>query len=1331
MPDEKPVSGAACPIVGVGASAGGLEAFSRLLRALPVDTGMAFVLVQHLAPSHASALAEILGRATAMPVQEVQDRATVDPDHVYVIPPGQDLIVRSGTLQLSQRSTAGQQRPIDGFFRTLAEECGHCAIGVILSGTANDGTLGLEAIKAEGGITFAQDASAQHDGMPQNAVASGCVDFVLPPEEIAHEIARIARNPVAVADEGAPDSNVASKLRPIMQQLLKGTGVDFTHYKHSTLSRRISRRMALHKLSSLHDYARLLTDNPTEVEALYQDILINVTSFFRDPEAYDALKTKVFPRLVKGRSPDEPLRVWTLGCSTGEEAYSLAIAFAEYCGEAGVSVPLQLFGTDLNASAIEKARAGVFSADRLLEMSPVRVERFFTEANGVYRISKALRDSCVFSRHNALVDPPFSRVALISCRNLLIYLEPVLQERIVPTLHFALKANGCLWLGSSETLGSFENLFDTEDGKHKIYTKRSGTSFRYPLLAGTGSSLQFPPRTRAGDSVHDLQRESDRALLSKFAPPSVLVTADLEILQYRGDTSPYLTPAPGKASLNLSKMLREGLLVPTRAAVVRAGKGETPAREAGVRVESDGGGFREVAIEVLRVQAGDAAQAGFLVLFEETSRVLESRVASVPDAPLTADPDAVEQARARLAEQLAATHDYLQSVIEQQEAANEELQSANEEVQSANEELQSTNEELETSKEEIQSSNEELAVVNDELNGRNAELSRTNDDLVNLLGSVHMPIVMLGSDFSIRRFNAPAEALIKLRPSDVGRSIVGMNLGLTIADLEPSLEEVLRLGGTPDREVQDSRGCWHSLRLRPYKRLDGQVSGVILILVDIDLLKRAREDAENIISTGREPLLVLDGELRVRTANRAYCETFGVSSVQVEGALLGELGNRQWDVDELRQRLNEVRRLGTSFNDFELRGEFEGLGARTMRLHARVLDQELALDPLILLAIEDITAEQQRSSDLLLADERKNEFLAMLAHELRNPLAPIRNALHILEVSEDPLVLAESRAMMQRQVDQMVRLVDDLLDVSRITRGTIDLRKSRLDLASLVGRAAEVARHACDVTGLELTVALPREPVFVNGDLTRLSQVVENLLSNARKFTDRGGRISVTVERADDRALIRVRDTGIGIAPDQLERVFEMFAQVDASLERSRSGLGIGLTLVKILVELHDGTVEVRSDGLDQGSEFIVSLPVSRAQADEVVFAPPLVMPASVRARRILVVDDNRDSAESLAKLLRIRGHETQVALDGVAALETAAEFRPDVVVLDIGLPRLNGFDAARALRKETWGKNILLIALTGWGQDEDRKKTREAGFDAHLVKPVDHEQLTKLLAAP
>ena len=932
---------------------------------------MGFVLVQHLAPTHASNLAEILSRSTRMTVMEVRDESRVIPNHVFVIPPDRNMIISGGTLQLRPRESSGRHRSIDYFFRSLAEDQGHKAIGVVLSGTATDGTLGLEEIKAAGGITFAQNETAQHDSMPRSAIAAGCVDFVLPPDEISREIARIARHPyvapVVHTEDPAGDANV----KKIVELLREASEVDFSHYKANTLYRRITRRMALQKMEGLKDYARFLQTNPDEVEALHRDILVNVTSFFRNAEVFELLKAKIFPQLFKDRSRHDPVRAWVLGCSSGEEAYSIAMTFVEFTESTGSHVPVQVFATDLNGTAIEKARAGVYSKSITNDVSPERLRRFFVEVDGNYRIAKPIRDMCVFAKHNVLSDPPFSRLDLISCRNLLIYLEPSLQQKIVPLLHYALKPTGFLALGSSETIGSYRDLFEIADAQCKVYGKKPGPSRLtsepgpggQPIAAGFGSGS----RVRRHDVVVDaLQKEADRILLTKYVRPGVLINADMEILQFRGDTGVYLAPAPGKASLNLFKMAREGLLVALRGAVAKASNEENAVRAEGLRVKSNGG-YREVHVEVVPVKVGSSGECGFLVLFESAESVDRARPKT--DEPATerkigsteTQETSAEQQIARLTQELAASREYLQSVIEQQEAANEELQSANEEVQSANEELQSINEELETSKEEIQSTNEELATVNEEAQNRNLELGQINNDLVNLLSSVQTTIVMLGHDLRIRRFTPMAEKMLNLIPTDVGRPISDIKLNLAIPDLEALLVEAIDTVNIKEREVQDRKGRWYSLRIRPYKTLENKIDGAVMMFIDVDTLRRAQEFAENIVETVREPLLLLDADLRVWRANRSFYQTFKVTAAETEKCLIYDLGNGQWNIPKLRRLLEEILPHNSTFEDFPVEFDFGRVGRKSMLLNARQLVQQSDGSRWILLAIEDVTGRTLRA----------------------------------------------------------------------------------------------------------------------------------------------------------------------------------------------------------------------------------------------------------------------------------------------------------------------------------------------------------------------------------
>jgi two-component system, chemotaxis family, CheB/CheR fusion protein len=1336
-----PQPAAPFPVVGIGASAGGLDPLAQLLRALPVDTGMAFVLIQHLDPSHASMLAEILSRATVMPVTEVSDQMPVRPNHVYVIPPGVTMGIERGTLRLTpRREVQGQHRPIDHFLRALAQDRGHRAIGVILSGSATDGTLGLEAIKAESGITFAQDKTAQHASMPRSAEAAGCVDFVLPPAEIAQEIVRISRHPYVAWDAETVEAQASEpSLGRVLEQLRMATGVDFSKYKRNTLYRRIIRRAVLHKMEGLRDYARFLQSNPTETDALYQDVLISVTRFFRNPEAFEVLKAKVFPRLVKDRSRHDPIRVWSIGCSTGEEPYSIAIAFAEFSEGMRPQIPVQIFATDLSGAGIERARVGLYSKTITQDVSPDRLRRFFFETGDSYRISKSIRDTTVFARHNVLTEPPFSRIDLISCRNLLIYLEPSLQERAIGVMQYALKPHGALWLGNSETIGAFRDLFDVEDGPYKMYLKKPGPSRVAPRpfsghpVAARRMAETYPRELAIAGP--DVLREADRLLLAKYTPASVLVNADMEILQFRGDTGLYLTPAPGKASLNLLKMLRDGLLVGVRAALHRAKREEAPAREEGLSVQSNGA-FRLVNVHAIPL-TGNAGSGAlhFLVLFEDASRPEEIPVKATKSgrrkgrgARLAEEKarEARESETARLAQELAATREYLQSVIEQQEAAAEELQSSNEEVQSANEELQSINEELETSKEEVQSSNEELTTVNEELQNRNVELVQSNNDFINLLASVYLPIVMLGRDLRIRRFTPMAEKMFNLIATDVGRPISDIQLGIGVPDLERMLIEVMETVAVKETEVQDKQGHWHVLRLRPYRTQDNRIDGALLMLIDVDVIKRDQETLRRqagLLGLTHEAIIMWELDAgNITYWNRGAEETYGYTKEQALGKKPYELLATSPGPDMFRAALREERQWTGELVQVRRDGEPVIVDSRM------VVERDVEGPPLVFETNHPITERKrlentlrEQASELIAVNRAKDEFLAMLAHELRNPLAPLAHALEIVrDPGAAPAMKDRAREIMGHQIQNLARLIDDLLDVSRISHGRIQIRKEPTDASAAVRRAVDATRQTVAAREQDLMLSLPEDPVDVEADPLRLEQIVGNLLSNASKFTGRGGHIWLSAERESGELVTRVRDDGIGMAPETLPRLFEMFMQVDSAFDRPTAGLGIGLSLVRHLAELHGGRVEAYSEGLGRGSEFVVRLPLPSRELDDRHPTPAPEAPESeVVARRVLVADDNLDGAEALAIVLSLAGHDVRIAHGGRDAVEIAAAFRPEVVLLDIGMPGMDGHETARQLRGITALERTLLVAVTGFGQEADRRRAQSAGFDEFVVKPV------------
>ena len=841
------------PVVGIGASAGGLEAATSLLKELASQLGIAYVLVLHLDPARESKVSEILARTTPIPVLQAQDGMRVEPDHIYVIPPNCEMTIDHWVLHLQDREPhRSANTTIDTFLRSLAVAHGSDAIGVILSGTASDGTLGLAAIKGEAGITFAQEpSSAKYDGMPASAIASGCVDFILTPGGIAKEIARIRHHPY-IADRFNPEAaqvGDGSDMEQIFRLLRRTTTVDFSGYKSPTIARRIQRRMALQKIEKLKDYGNFLHREPHEVQALYQDLLINVTSFFRNPEAFAALRQIVYPAILQARtSASGPVRVWVPGCSTGEETYSHAISLVEFLGEERADIPIQVFGTDLSESAIQRARAGVYKENIEADVTPARLRRFFYKADGGYQIKKVIRDLCIFSTQNVFNDPPFSRMDLVSCRNVMIYLSQSLQKRVVPIFHYALNPTGFLMLGSTEgLLGAGSELFEMTDKKQKIFRKRLvsapvafGFSVGKPEHGPTGTpTVTAQSKLPETNKIPlDLQREADRLLLARYVPPAVLINEHLEILQTRGRTASFLELPSGKASLNLLKMARPGLLFELQGAIDEARRQGFEAIRPRVRVDDE---KKTVTIRVVPFKVPTQTQHSFLIVFESDlpgedgvspSGLVQAPAAQMVDQSSSGEYSVLGKQIVQLRQELAATREYLQSIIESQEGTNEELQSANEEIQSGNEELQSTNEELQTSKEELESANEELHTVNEEMQHRNELLTQLNNDLTNLLYSVSLPIVMVGADLSVRRFTPQAAAVLGLSSSDIGRPMPRLRLKLDMGSLEQNMLDVIQQVQSQQLHVQDNDGKWCILRIVPYRTMDNRIDGVVLSVMN-------------------------------------------------------------------------------------------------------------------------------------------------------------------------------------------------------------------------------------------------------------------------------------------------------------------------------------------------------------------------------------------------------------------------------------------------------------------------------------------------------------------
>ncbi len=1464
-------------VVGVGASAGGLEALERFFDSVPPDAPLALVVVQHLQPGHPSSMAEILAKHTSMPVRQAEDGARVEPGHAYLIPPSASLAIEGGRLRVTPLEEP-RRALIDQFFFSLAADQGYNAVGILLSGAGTDGTLGFKAIKEHGGLTLAQELkSAQFDSMPRSAISLGLVDHELRIEDMPAKLLEYRQqlSTLAPSEKGRAvrPSEFADKLGTVCLLLLRRTGHDFSKYKQPTLIRRIQRRMLVNSVASVADYVELLRAQPDEVTQLFKDLLIGVTHFFRDAESFDALATSVLPRILQSKTEDREVRVWVSGCASGEEAYSIAILLREAMGALDVAPTVKIFATDIDDHALDVARLGQYTEGITEHVSAERLERFFIKQGGTYQIDKTIREMCIFSTHNLLRDPPFSRLHLISCRNLLIYLESDIQKKLVPVFHYALRCGGFLFLGPSESIAASPEMFTMVDKKSRIFQRNDAVIppiISFPVL-GTGRAPAHAPEAAARPQTsrgQDVAKTFERVLIDNYSPSAAVINERGEIIYVSGRTGKYLELPSGVTSVNIIEMARKGLRPDLHTAIHRAIKTRQETFHEDVSVELNGY-IQRLNLSVRPLSEIEPGSGLLMVVFHELGLpVTREEAAAAGLLPRTDD-----QLAQVLENELRSTKEHLRTSIEEFEASNEEIKSANEELLSTNEELQSTNEELQTSKEELQSINEELQTVNSELSRKVEELDRANSDLQNLFANTNVATIFLDSDLRIKKFSPEATEVFRLIGSDVGRPLTDIAATFTDGDLIGNVREVLRTLVPCEHQVRRiDRDQWYIQRIRPYRSLDNVISGAVLTIVDITSLKLAEQRIvrlASLVESSQEAIIGTTVDGWITSWNAGAQRIFGYTADEVIGrsaslfAAAGEVSamdplyeklkrgipvepiemtrlrkdGRQvhtlltlspvregpsgvsgismiaHDITERKQREEELAAL-LSLLETE-RGRLQTLvdhvpfgialvesaGQRVILQNPRATQilEQLAISskepgqedssgffqadgrpvkvadlplsrslrgelvqgedylysprpgeqawirssagPIVdgegavtgsVITFSDVDKERRAEQALQEVDRRKNEFLAMLGHELRNPLTPIRNAAYTMRrFDHSEPVVRQSLDRIDRQVTHMVRLIDDLLDMSRISTGKILLHKQPIDLVELTRAVVHDHFTSEGKSSLTLDLSLPGEPVWVLGDPVRLSQVIANLLYNAVKFTDSGGRISVTLttSREGETASIIVKDTGIGMDEGTLARAFVPFAQADGSLDRGHGGLGLGLALVKELVELHGGSAQAASDGIGHGSELTLCFPLSAppdasSQADGLADGS-----AEARRLRVLVIEDNMDINESIRLILELSGHEVDVAYTGQDGLATARAFQPEVVLCDIGLPGgLDGYDVARALRGDPTTSSAHLIALTGYGQDEDQRRAFEAGFEKHLTKPFEPSDIQALL---
>ena len=1340
-------------IVGVGASAGGLEALEQLFHAMPVASGMSFVIVQHLSPDFKSLMGELLARHTDMPIYRVEDGMKVEPNCLYLIPPKQEMIISDGKLLLTEKDpNQSLSLPIDHFFRTLAQDVGRHSIAVILSGTGSDGSRGIRDISEAGGLVICQEAeSAKFDGMPKSAIDTGLVDAVVKPAEIPDLLVRYADHPVRAAL--TTRSVNESSLEHIYRLLEERHHLAFGYYKPTTIGRRIQRRMQLsHEDHDIREYVKRLEHDPAEVDQLYKDLLIGVTRFFRDKEAFESLRHDILPQLLMSCKEKDEFRIWVAGCGTGEEAYSMAMLTDECMKEMNRPVNVKIFATDVHQTSLDFAHSGVYPEASLQDVSSDRQEHYFTFAEDGFRINPEIRKMIVFAPHNLIKDAPFTRLNLITCRNLLIYFRSIAQKKVLSLFHFGLKTGGVLFLGPSESPGDLGEEFDTLNERWKMFRKRRDVRLPADLRGSLGvEAAAFRAPERAQTTAHDFGTETQiistyDELLDRYMPPGILLNEQRQVLQMFGGAGNFLSLGDGRLSMNLLEMVDGDLKLALAGGMQRVIKSGKPVSYQRVKTKLENGGVLvRLGIWPLRLSG---AERKFLVTFEELDEQFETVTAEGLES---LDLDEISKNQFREMEQeLRYTKENLQATIEELETSNEELQATNEELVASNEELQSTNEEL-------HSVNEELYTVNAEYQKKISELTELTNDMDNLLVSTEVHTLFLDTRLCIRKFTPKIAEVFNLVPHDVGRRIDAFSHNINCDGLITKVSQMLEKGESYEEKVQDNNGHHFLMRLLPY-RVEKGLSGVVLTLIDISSLVAAQENVlnererfERAIAANRDGTWDWpDIEHDAMWWSESCYRLLGYEPGEI-GALHSIWLNLIHPEDRVRVMQTSVPAQETCFvaehRDFEYRMRHKSGEYRWYR-HRAIVDLSPTGRPYRMTgSIGDIHV--QKIAEMKNAEEirRRDNFLAMLSHELRNPMGAVLNALECMQVEgqaheisyeEDAAALLDSNdvddsgqfvesatRVIARQTKHMARLLDDLLDVARFGQSKIEFRKEVVDLDALAEDVLEAVEHSIQAKNQILHASLNMGPVHIYADPARIKQAQVNLLMNASKFTAVGGEIWYELQTELGVAIITIRDTGEGIPPNLLNGIFDLFVQSESTLARSSGGMGVGLSLSRSIIEAHDGIIVADSEGLGKGSTFRIQLPLTKRK--HVPSAPP---PHFVTENyRLMVVEDNNDARLMLVKTLRLQGFEVEGAADGQSALDLIESFRPEVAVIDIGLPGMDGYQLANEIRNNGNLKKVMLIALTGYGRTEDFEASRRAGFDAHLVKPLNPSDLLSLIS--
>jgi two-component system CheB/CheR fusion protein len=1208
-----PSSSLQFPVVGIGASAGGLEAVKQFLQAVPRKSGMAYVFVQHMSPTHESLLPEILEKSSTIPVLQITDNIHLEQDHFYIIPSNKIVKAEDGVLKLEELDGKRHKaKVIDLFFSSLAVVHQSYAVGVVLSGTLDDGSLGLQVIKSYGGITFAQDeGSAAFDSMPKNAVNTGAVDFILPPAKIAEHI--IAINYPFHTDYSKKE--IANTLpqydEAIFKQLLAvlrvRRGVDFSYYKQGTLKRRIVRRMALNKMEKPEDYLAYLREDKAEQDNLYNDMLISVTHFFRDAASFKLLCNTIFPALLKNKTINEPLRVWVAGCATGEEAYSMAICLQEHLGDKAAAMKIQIFATDISETAISKARTGIYRATDLERLSNSRVQQFFTKLDGSYQVNKVIRDMCVFANHNLLKDPPFSRVDLVSCRNVMIYLEPVLQKRALTTFHYALNENGFLMLGKSESIGNNTDLFNSYNNHEKIFS-RKGERGRFMEVASAVSERSFSEidkHTKIESGKQDIYKIAEEMLLANYIPASVLVNDRFDIIQFFGKTDHWLTIPTGRASFNLLKMARTGLAFELRNLLHQARKNKAVTKKDAVMFDFQN---TEEYVHIEVAPLIKSPELYYLVLFTKSPNPREVPLATYPGKNKKRSTDPRDFEIAQFKKELMQARADMRTVTEEQEAINEELQSANEELLSGSEELQSLNEELETSKEELQSTNEEITIVNSELVDRNDQLNHARIYAEGIINTIRDPLIILDKDLRVIRATSGFYNKFQVTEKETEHQYI-YDLGnqqWNIPELRDRLEHIL-----PEKKIFTDFEVVHNfpaigqkVMLLNAQQLD-KINGEQVILMAMEDITDQRKVEEGLAEV---EILLQESKQRLKLAvDAAEMGTWDLDLL-TEELILDKRCRALFDLlpadhhqyldlihPEDRERIEEaINKAIAGTNNGEFDQEFRtpertDKKARWIRSKGKIHFNDEGVAVRFVGTSLDITNQknlEQADKELL---KKKDDFMSIASHELKTPITTLKISLQLLDRLKDtPAKISPSLIeQANKSVEKINILIEDLLDVSKINQGQLKLNKTSFMIAELIKDCCEHIRAA----GIYSVLPTGDLTTEVYADSERIEQVIINLVNNAIKYARESKQIIIHIEKAGNVVKVSVIDKGPGVIPEKLPHLFERYYQADNN-GSTYSGLGLGLYISAEIIKKHGGEIGVNSE-IGKGSAFWFTLPLN------------------------------------------------------------------------------------------------------------------------------------------